>query len=212
MIKYAIFDMDGTLIDSMPIWINLGEDYLKLKGIPAPENFHEILKPMSLTESVQYLHDVIGIDDAPEKIAKDINDMIEDEYHNVVQLKPYAAEYVKKLKDEGIPMCIATATPSHLAEAAMKRLGLIDYFEFIVCCDEVGAGKDKPDIFNNAIKRLSGKPEEAAVYDDAEYALITAKNAGFKTVGVYDDSSGKTPEEIAGLCDNYIKSFKELIC
>jgi HAD superfamily hydrolase (TIGR01509 family) len=98
-----------------------------------------------------------------------------------------------------------------LAEAALKRNGIIKYFSFIISCDEVGVGKNKPDIFYLAANKLNAKPSEIAVYEDADFALITAKEAGFYTIGVYDDYFKNARKDIELISDIYIESFKELL-
>ena len=206
--KYAIFDMDGTIIDSMSMWINLGKDYLTLKDVKFPKNLNEILNSMSMTESINYFKDKLGIKDSSDKIMFDINKFIKYKYKYEVQLKPYAKKYISRMKSNGITMCIATATPVELAEAALARLDVIKYFSFIVCCDEVGVGKAKPDIYYLALKKMGASIGDTMVYEDADYAIKTAKNAGFYTVGVYDEVSCKSKEEMNLLCDEYIYSFK----
>lgn len=205
--RYAIFDMDGTLIDSMPAWERLGEDYLRQNGIKVPENLNEIINAMSLTESADYFRREFGIKASVKNIICDINKLIEDKYRYEIPLKPQVNEYLSSLKEEGVTMCIATATPLELAEAALKRLKVLQYFSCIVCCDEVGVGKSKPDVYYLAIKKLGAKVEDTMVYEDADYAIETAKEAGFYTIGVYDEAVGRTKEEMKLLCDKYIESF-----
>lgn len=209
--KYAIFDMDGTLIDSMPAWEKLGEDYLNQKGIKVPENLNEIINAMSMTESANYFRREFGIKASVKKIISDINKLIEDKYRYEIPLKPYVKEYLSSLKSHGVTMCIATATPLELAEAALKRLNVLQYFSYIVCCDEAGAGKTKPDVYYLAIEKMGAKVEDTIVYEDADYAMKTAKKAGFYTIGVYDEAAGRSKEEMKLFCDRYIESFKYLL-
>ncbi|MFL0249017.1 HAD family hydrolase [Clostridium neuense] len=209
--RYAIFDMDGTLIDSMSAWEKLGEDYLNQNGIKVPKNLNEIINAMSMTESANYFKREFGIKASVEKIISDINKLIEDKYRYQIQLKPYVKEYLSSLKSDGVTMCIATATPLELSEAALKRLNVLQYFSCIVCCDEVGVGKTKPDVYYLAIKKMGAKVEDTIVYEDADYAMKTAKMAGFYTIGVYDEASGKTKEEMKLFCDRYIDSFEDLL-
>ncbi|QGU95373.1 HAD-IA family hydrolase [Clostridium bovifaecis] len=209
--RHAIFDMDGTIIDSMPEWKNLGKHYLARKGIKAPENLNEIISAMSMTESAEFFRKGFGIRDSNEKIISDINQLIEDKYRHEIPLKAYVREYLSKLQSDNVIMCVATATPVELAKAALKRLEVLQYFAFVICCDEVGVGKSKPDIYYLALKRMGANITETVVYEDADYAMKTAKGAGFYTIGVYDETTDKSKEEMQLFCDRYIESFRCLL-
>ncbi len=210
-LKYKIFDLDGTLLDSMAAWRNLGKDYLLQKGINPPDNLNEIIAAMSMIESAAYFQKAFKIDLSAEEIIKEIKMLIENKYKYEFKLKPYVKEYLQKLKDENSVMCIVTATPLKLAKAALERNEIKKYFSFVISCDEVGLGKNKPDIFLLAANRLNAEPFEIAVYEDADFALITAKEAGFYTIGVYDDYFKNERKDIELIGDIYIESFKELL-
>jgi len=209
--KYSIFDLDGTLLDSMGAWHNLGRDYLLLKGVIPPENLNEIIASMSMLESAEYFIQAFKIKLSPEEIISGVKELIANKYKNEFVLKPYVREYLQKLKEENIKMCIATATPLKMAKTALDRIGIIDYFSFVASCDEVGVGKGKPDIFYMAANKLEADISEIAVYDDADFAIITAKEAGFYTIGVYDESFKDMRKDIELISDMYIESFKELL-
>lgn len=209
--KYSIFDLDGTLLDSMAAWHNLGRDYLLLKGVIPPENLNEILESMSMLESAEYFRQAFKINLSPEEIISGVNELIAGKYKNELVLKPYVREYLQKLKDENVKMCIATATPLKLAKTALERNEIIDYFSFVASCDEVGVGKNKPDIFYMAANKLNADISNISMYDDADFALITAKEAGFYTIGVYDESFKDKRKDIELVSDLYIESFKELL-
>ena len=210
-LKYKIFDLDGTLLDSMAAWRNLGKDYLLQKGINPPDNLNEIIAAMSMIESAAYFQKAFKIELSAEEIIKEIKMLIENKYRHEFKLKPYVKEYLQKLKDENSVMCIVTATPLKLAKAALERNEIKKYFSFVISCDEVGLGKNKPDIFLLAANRLNAEPFEIAVYEDADFALITAKEAGFYTIGVYDDYFKNERKDIELISDIYIESFKELL-
>jgi len=209
--KYKIFDLDGTLLDSMGAWRDLGKDYLLQKGINPPDNLNEIIAAMSMLESAAYFQEAFKIELSAEEIIKEVKMFIEYKYRHEFKLKPYVKEYLEKLENENTVMCIATATPLKLAKAALERNEIIDYFSFVISCDEVGVGKNNPDIFILAANKLNAKPSEIAVYEDADFALITAKEEGFYTIGVYDDYFKNERKDIELISDIYIESFKELL-
>lgn len=206
--RHAIFDMDGTLIDSMMIWRDLAREYLKGRGINVQENINEIISAMSMTESANYFKKIFGIRDSVEQIISDENKLIEYKYAHDIPLKPYVKEYLSYLKRNGLTMCVTTATSLKLANAALKRLNILQYFSFIICCDEAGAGKSKPDIYYLALKKMGADIEDTIVYEDADYAMKTAKAEGFYTIGVYDEYAAWPKEEMQLFCDRYIDSFK----
>ena len=209
--KYNIFDLDGTLLDSMAAWRDLGKDYLLQKGKNPPDNLDEIMTAMSMLESAAYFQKAFEIELSAEDIIKEIKMLIEYKYRHEFKLKAYVKEYLEKLKNENSVMCIATATPVKLAKAGLERNEIIKYFSFVISCDEVGVGKNNPDIFILAANKLNAEPPEIAVYEDADFALITAKEAGFYTIGVYDDYFKNERKDIELISDIYIESFKELL-
>lgn len=192
--KYAIFDMDGTLIDSMKYWKNLGREYLSKFGIT--ENLDEIMrkiKPMTMTESAELFRIECGLLGTKESIAEEMNWMMREHYRNDIPLKDGVREYIFKLHTMGVNMCVASATDKELMKVCLERLGVLEYFQFLLSCEEVGTGKSKPDVYYESLRRLqktdSLSPEDVAVYEDAEYAIRTALDAGFYTIAVYDDSN-----------------------
>lgn len=209
--KYAIFDMDGTLMESMDAWKNIGREYLEAMNITVPNDLNEIIASMSVEESAEYFQSTFKINLSVEDIISGVKDLMEDKYRNNLILKPYVKEYLQKLKNENVNMCIATATPLKLANLALERNDILSYFDFVCSCDDVGVGKNQPDIYYYAANKLGGTPTETVVYEDADFALITAKEAGFYTVGVYDDFFKEKIDNIKLISDVYIESFKELI-
>lgn len=209
--KYSIFDMDGTLLDSMPAWHNIGKEYLSFLNITPPKNLNEIIAPMSLEESAEYFIERFKINLSVKEIISGVKSLIGDKYKYELKLKPYVKEYLEKLKKDGVIMCVATASPLKLAATALERNGVLEYFTFIASCDEVGVGKNKPDIYYLAASRLNAEPQEIAVYEDADFALITAREAGFYTVGVYEDCFSHKRKDIELISNSYIESFKEVI-
>ncbi|HIV33733.1 MAG TPA: HAD family phosphatase [Candidatus Blautia intestinigallinarum] len=209
--SFAIFDMDGTLLDSMGKWQNLGREYLSVLGIHPPEDLEERLAMMSMRESAEYFHRDLGVPGDWKKIVKDLNQMMEDAYRNTLLLKPGAENYLEFLKGCGTKLCVLTATPSYLAEMAFERLGVRGYFEFIMDCEMAGSGKTQPGCYYQAAARLGGGPSQTAVYEDADFALKTASDAGFYTIGIYDETMKAQRDYLASICDVYVSTYSDLL-
>ena len=199
--KYAIFDMDGTLIDSMIYWKRLATEYLERKGVKEiPSDLQERIKPMTMTESAELFRIEFKLAGTKESIALEMNQMMDEHYRKDIPLKVGVKEYLAKLKDLGVKMCVASATDMDLMQICLERLGIKKYFSFLISCEEVGVGKRMPDVYLEAVKRLQEKevilPEDVAVYEDADYAIHTALKAGFYTIAVWDDSNKKKWEQL----------------
>lgn len=206
----AIFDLDGTLLDSMYIWDSIGEDYLKSLGIQPRENLNQTFKTMSLRQAAEYYQTEYGVTLSIDEIMCGVNRMIEHYYAHDVVVKNGVKAVLNKLRNNGVKMCIATATDLHLAEAALQRNDMSEYFSKIFTCTEVGFGKDRPEIYDQALAHLDTPKSRTAVFEDALYAIKTAKKADFYVVGVYDRSEEKHSGEIRKRSDIYIQSFEEM--
>lgn len=203
--QYAIFDMDGTLVDSMVYWKNLAKEYLASKGIThIPDMLLEKIKPMTMTESATLFIEKFGINGTPESVANEMNALMDTHYYKDIPLKKGIKEYLNKLYNSGTTMCVASATAVSLVEACLKRLGIIEYFSFLLSCETIGVGKSKPNIYYEAAKRLGAEPSDIAVYEDALYAAETAKKAGFYVVGVFDESAKKNFASLKEISDEII--------
>ncbi len=205
----AIFDLDGTLLDSMAIWDNFGADYLQARDIVPPADLNQTLKPMSLLQAVDYFKEIFRLTDTAEEMMRQFSDQIEKKYAAEVKLKPHVAEFLADLKSRNVRMCVATATDRRQAEAALKNLGILHYFSFILSCTDAGSGKDRPEIFEQALERLGTEKRQTVVFEDALHAVMTAKQAGFRVVGVEDFSAGDDAEQIKKTADYYIRDFSE---
>ena len=205
---FAIFDMDGTLVDSMAYWQRLGREYLASRGVT--EGVDEVLeriKAMTMAESSALFIKTFGLPGTPESVAAEMNAVMDEHYRSDIPLKPGASAYLAALKARGTKMCVATATPEPLARACLQRLGVLEDFEFLLSCDAVGAGKDRPDVFLEAARRLGAAPAETAAFEDALFALRTAKAAGFYTVGVWDASGDGQWNEVTALADETVRDW-----
>ena len=203
-IRGAIFDVDGTLLDSMFIWDTIGETYLRSIGYQPKENLNETFKNMSLHQAARYYQTEYGVTQSIDEIMDGVNAMLERYYRFEAPLKPGAAELLERLRQSGVRLCIATATDRHLVEAALNRCGVLSCFGEIFTCNEVGHGKDEPDIFEAALRFLGTEKSETVVFDDSLYAIRTAKETGFPVAAVYD-SHEKEQDKVRLLADIYLK-------
>lgn len=214
--RFAIFDMDGTLVDSMGYWRELGREYLQSKNIisldinkhlytsPEIDRVLEDIKTMTMSESAAYFLQKFPLEGTPERIADEMNEMMYEHYRKDIPLKSGVVKYLEKLQQENVTMCVASATAEPLMKDCLLRLGVADYFSFFLSCESVGVGKSQPDVFFEAARCLGGKPEEIAVYEDALYAVETAKKAGFYTIGVRDSSNEKDWAQICTIADEIL--------
>lgn len=206
---FAIFDMDGTLIDSMGFWKNLAGEYLHSQGIKqVPEDIMERIKPMTMSESAALFQREFGLTGNPEA---EMNAMMNAHYRNDIPLKSGVRNYLQRLHHKGVRMCVASATAEHLMESCLVRLGVREYFEFLLSCETVGAGKHSPLVYHESSKWFHAQPTEIAVYEDALYAVQTAKNAGYYVVAVYDNSAADHWNTIRKIADQSILNWEEAI-
>lgn len=209
MIEGAIFDLDGTLLDSMHIWNNMGENYLRSIGYEPKENLNETFLTMSLKEAAEYYISEYGVTLTVDEIMAGVNEMTARYYRNEAAVKPGVPEFLERLKKSGVKMCVATATERPYVEAALNRCGIAGYFSEIFTCTEIGYGKNVPVIFREALGFLGTKKEKTVIFEDALYAIKTAKKDGFKVAAIWDRHQ-KHPDVAADLSDVSIKDFREL--
>ncbi len=207
--KGAIFDLDGTLLNSMHMWDSVATNYLLSRGITPKPDFHEKTKSKTGRQLARLFRKEYGIKLSPAEIIDGFNGLLTDFYVNKVQLKDGVNKMLETLNRRGVKMCIATATDRHLVEPALRRIGVNDFFERIFTCTEAGAGKDRPDIFRQALNFLGTSINETVVFEDALYAIKTAKADGFIVAAVSDLSSHHHPDDSRFLADFYISSFAE---
>lgn len=209
MIKGVIFDVDGVLLNSMPIWENLGELYLRSLGVEAEKDLGEILFTMSLEEGADYLISQYGLNKTPEEIVEGLNREVRDFYAERVPLKEGVREFLYELNEKKIPMVIATSGDRKNTEAALRRLKVLNYFQGIFTCSEIGSGKNQPDIYLAAALQMDADPAETWVFEDAYHAIRTAKSVGFKTAAVYDKANDKDLAQIWNAADIYLPEFAD---
>lgn len=210
-IKAAIFDLDGTLVDSMWVWKQIDIDYLSKKGHAVPNNLNDEITHLSFTQTAEYFKNKFCIDDSVEEIMNTWNTMAFDHYQNNVKLKVGALEYLQKLKQSGIKIGLATSNSIPLLTATLKNNNAFDLFDAITVTDEVKKSKSNPDIYLLAAKKLGVEPKDCMVFEDIIAAVNGAKLAGMKVTGVYDEHAKHQTNELKEKCDNYIYSYEELL-
>ena len=209
-IKGAIFDLDGTILDSMFIWSEIGYKFLEEKGIQLPPGADDQFTTMSLMEAAEYYIKHFDNTATIESIVNDINRLVEGFYFNEVLKKDGIAEFLEYLKNRDVKMCIATATDKYMVEKALERNGIRQYFSEIFTCNGVGAGKNTPVIYDVSLEHLGTPKENTFVFEDALYAIETAHKSGYNLVGIKDVSEKAPEEDIAKLCNYFIHSYSDI--
>lgn len=209
-ISGAIFDMDGTLIDSMYLWEDIGVKYARSQGVEPKPGFEEEISEMSMEMVSEYIQKEYGISQTADEIRAGINKLVEPLYRDEVPAKKGVMAFLDEMKRRGVPMCVATATDIQLVEMVLGRLDMIKYFEGIYTCTMVGAGKQFPDVYEAALKKLGTPKSETFVFEDAVYAARTAKTAGFPIAAVYEPATGEEGwQELKAIADIVIEDYNK---
>lgn len=216
--KAAIFDMDGTILDSMGMWHGIAALYLKANRKTPRENLWDEVKRFNLVETATYFIEKYNIEKPKEQIMDEVRGIIIEHYGKTLQLKDGARELLEKLNEMHIPCVLATATDRQSVLAAMKRLDCEKYFAAILTCLEFNTTKSEPVIFEKAAEAANAPVAECVVFEDALHAIRTAKKAGFKVCAVYDESNEELTEppltdweRILAICDASCRSLREII-
>lgn len=210
-IKAVIFDLDGTVVDSMWMWEAIDIEYLARFGIPLPADLQKKISGMSFSETAVYFKETFGIPDSLDKIKADWNDMAMYKYCHEVPLKPGVLSFLQELKKRGIKTGIATSNSKELAMAVLEVLELRQYFDEVHMSCEVKTGKPAPDIYLLVADCLGEKPEHCLVFEDITEGIQAGKAAGMKVCGVEDDFSAMYREEKKRLSDYYISDYCEIV-
>lgn len=208
----AIFDLDGTLINSTGVWNKVDEDFFNRRNVIMPPEFPQVIKTHTLMSGAVYIKDRLSLPESPEDIVKEWHDAAVYAYHNDVRIKPYVKELLKLLKNSyGYKIGLATSNTHELYDQCLINNGIYDYFDSFTQSDEVERLKGFPDIYEKSAERMGVPKEECIVFEDVYQAVKGARMGNFFTVAVEDSASAGDREEIIKIADVYIRSFRELV-
>ena len=206
--KGAIFDLDGTLLDSMGVWDQVDEDFLSKRGIPVPADYATTIAAMQFRQIAEYTIARFGLPETPEQIMAEWDGMGRHMYEHVVEAKPGALDYLADLKTSGARLAVATSLPPALREPAMRHVGIAHLFDATVSVDDVGdVGKDRPDVYLLAAERLGVAPHDCTVFEDLLVGMRSARSAGMRVWAMHDDSSAADWPAICNLADGVLFDF-----
>lgn len=202
----AIFDMDGTLLDSMDAWYAVPSDYMRAMGMSPPADLNAAVLRMSLEEAADYMR-ALGVPGSADDIRIGMNALMDDFYKEKVAPKPGVIEMLRAFENRGVKMCVATASDREHVEAGLARAGIIGYIRRIFTCTEMSTTKHSPTIFHAAREYMGTDMASTWVFEDARHAAHTAKKAGYRVCGVFD-SSEPDQQGLMSSADLYLKTFE----
>lgn len=208
--KGMIFDLDGTLLDSMGVWESVDRTFFARREIPYPEDYGMAVAGMDFRGTAVYTIDRFGLQNKPEELMAEWNLLAEEAYRTVVPLKPGARELLTALRAEGVRLGIATASNPLLLQAALEQHGLTDFFDAIALVEEVPRGKEFPDVYECCAQRMGVLPQDCAVVEDMAIGIRGANQGNFFTIGIADDYSAEAVDDLKSAADLFVESFWEL--
>ena len=214
MLKYAkavLFDLDGTLVDSMWMWKDIDMEYLGKYGITLPPELQEYIEGMSFSEVSAYFKEAFGIKESLEEIKSEWVSMAKYKYTHEVPLKPGALRFLKHLKEQGIPMGIATSNSRDLLDAVLESLEISPYFDCCMTSCEAGAGKPAPDIYLKAAKILKTEPKDCLIFEDTPAGILAGNRAGIPVCAMADENSAGRKDQILQMADYYAETFDQVL-
>lgn len=210
--KYIIFDLDGTLIDSMPVWRGTGSGFLQNHNFPVPANLMEVVKTQTIWQTADWFRSELGVPMEAKEIVDEIVESVVEAYRHTIPLKEGAKEYLEAMAANGTKMCILTASEADYILPALERLDIRKYFTHVLTCTELGVFKDDGAAYLEAMKRMGGTLEDTVVFEDAYYAVKGAKSAGFRVYAVLDEVVREDDiDKIKAAADICIHSYHELL-
>ena len=210
-IKAAIFDLDGTLVDSMWVWEQIDIEFLNSKGYTPPSDLKDDITHLTFRQTAEYFKNRFNLCESIDEITSSWNDMAYDFYSSKVALKEGVVQFFEKLKSLDIKIGLATSNSLPLLEATLKNNGIYHLFDAITVTDEVKKSKNNPDVYLLCANKLNVSPENCIVFEDIIAAVQGAKLAGMKVIGVYDKYSEDQKEILTKTCDKYIYTYNELL-
>ena len=209
--KGAIFDVDGTLLDSMGIWFDACKMFFDSQGIVISDERTNSFKEMRLEQSLPIIIEEFKLNLTVDEAISQIKGFVERAYIEAVPLKPYAKEYLQALKAQGVKTAVATSGYKELCQSAFERLGILDMIDAYAFSHEVNKGKDNPDIYLLAAERLGVSPSECTVFEDIVAGIQGAKKGGFKTCAIYDFTNEPDTDVLKQYADHYITGWKDML-
>lgn len=207
----AIFDVDGTILDSMSVWQKVDEIFFSRHGLALTNDYSKKISTMGFVAAAEYTVKTFEINKTASQVIKEWNEIAEEEYKNDVMLKPHVKEYLKFIYNRNVKICIATASDPNIFVPALKRHGIYDMFENTTTLNEVKKQKGFPDIYFKAAEKNNSDVENCIVFEDLFVCVKAAKAGGFFTVGVADEHSITDRVKIKAASDIFIDDYKELI-
>ena len=211
MSRIWLFDLDGTLIDSMPTGVDIVLQFLRDHGVSYPDNFIEIITPLGYKGISKYYAEKMGIPMTADEIFAAFQQKTLQAYGEIIPLKKGAKETLEALKTKGDRLFVLTASPNALIELSLKRLGVFDLFEETWSVEQFSWTKANKELFYEIAKRLGVSTSDCIMVDDNYNVLKVAKSAGMQTVGVYDEYSKATQTELRAAADVYVTELSQLI-
>lgn len=209
--KGVIFDLDGTILDSMWVWEQVDVNFLGKRGIPIPKDYAKEISAMNIKTAAEYTINRFGLQETVDQVVAEWFDMAVREYAEDVQLKTGVYEYMTYLKAKNVKLAVATSSPKELFLPCLENNEVYEFFDAIVTTMEVPRGKDFPDVYEEAARRISLKPSECMVFEDILKGIKAAKQGGFYVVAVEEEHAAEDREEIRQISNQYIKDFEELM-
>ena len=206
-IDAVIFDLDGTLLDSLSAWEHSGSNFVRSQGFEPPAELDDELVAMSLMDGANLIKSRYQLPYNPEEILEMTLRPIKEHYYRDIIPMPGIPQTLARLQAQGVKMAVATASDRELAVASLHRLGLLKYLDFVITCDEVGVGKSSPKVYEEALKRLGTAKERTLVAEDALHALQTAHQAGFPTAAIEEQHSASQRTQKQQSATYYVFSY-----